>query len=370
MRVAIVINTSWNIYNFRRGLIKALQERGVEVVAIAPKDDFTDKLKALGCSIETVSIENRGANPVKDLGLFFRFLLLYRRVKPDYILHYTIKPNTYGTFAAALLGIPCISNVSGLGTTFIRKGLILRIAKALYWTAFRFPKRVFFQNKDDLELFVDLGLIKRTRTGLLPGSGIDLVAYQPVQNYAGGLFKFVVVARLLVDKGIREYAMAAKLLKEKGFQFEANLVGFFDRVSPYNISSTELEMWQQNGYINYLGESKDVRVEIGKSDCVVLPSYREGTPRSLLEAMAMSKPIITTNVPGCKEVVEDGKNGFSCEAQSEESLAAAMEKMLRLSQEQLLTMGAKGRLIAENRYDERIVVGRYLEEIFGKEVSN
>lgn len=369
MRVAIVINTSWNIYNYRQGLIKALLDRGVEVIAIAPEDDFSQKLIALGCDFVPLKMDNKGINPLKDILLFFRFLFLYHKIKPDFILHYTIKPNVYGSIAAGILQIPCISNVSGLGTVFIRQGIILSLVKHLYRFAFRFPKKVFFQNKDDQKLFQELQLLNPEETDVLPGSGINLSQYQPLPFKTTKPFTFILIARLLVDKGIVEYANASKVLKEKGFDFQSVLVGFFDRNSKYNISNTEIENWVNQGQIVFNGESQNIVAEIEKANCVVLPSYREGTPRSLLEAMALGKPIITTNVPGCKDVIKDGSNGFICEAKNVQSLANAMEKMLMQNSESLLKMGQKGRELVENRFDERIVVEKYLMEIFTKFAS-
>jgi glycosyltransferase involved in cell wall biosynthesis len=364
LRVAIVINTSWNIYNYRKGLIGALLEKGCEVVAIAPHDEYSSKIQALGCRYEEVKMENRGMNPFSDILLFFRLLFAYRNLKPDYVLHYTIKPNIYGSVAAKCMGIPCISNVSGLGTAFIRQGFVMQMVKLLYKFAFKIPQCIFFQNDEDRQLFLKIGLVKEAKTNLLPGSGIKVDEYVPSPYVKNHPFRFLLIARLLSDKGIVEYALASQKLKEKGVDFEAQLVGFFDRKSKYNVSELELNHWQQKGYIRFLGESKDIKTMIDQADCVVLPSYREGTPRSLLEAMAMRKPIIASKVPGCKEVLEEGENGFFCEAKNIDSLAETMEKMCNLNETQLTEMGEKGRKIAETRFDESIVIGKYFKEMF------
>jgi glycosyltransferase involved in cell wall biosynthesis len=241
--------------------------------------------------------------------------------------------------------------------------------KHLYRFAFRFPKKVFFQNKDDQYLFKELQLLNPNKSDVLPGSGINLSQYQPLPFKNTKPFIFILIARLLVDKGIVEYANASRLLKERGFDFQSVLVGFFDRASEYNISSAEIENCVAQGQIVFNGETQHIVSEIEKVDCVVLPSYREGTPRSLLEAMALGKPIITTNVPGCKDVIEDSSNGFVCEAKNVQSLANAMEKMLVLDPKSLLKMGQNGRELVENRFDERIVVEKYLKEIFTKFAS-
>ena len=366
MKIAIVINTSWNVYNYRKGLIEAFLEKGWEVIAIAPPDPYSSKLEELGCSFVPIKMENKGMNPLSDLLLTVRFFRLYKKIRPDWILHYTIKPNVYGTLAATVLHIPCVSNVSGLGTAFIRRGILMHVAKGLYRFAFRFPKRVLFQNPDDRDLFVSLKLLQNEQTALLPGSGINLDAYQPRQIGPWTSFVFVLIARLLTDKGIREYAAASKKLKAEGHVFIAQLVGFFDRESPYNISLEEINDWQSNGVVDFLGQSEHIHANIEAAHCVVLPSYREGTPRSLLEAMALGRPIITTNVPGCKEVIIDGGNGFVCEARDADGLASAMRKMMTLPLHKLREMGEKGRKLVEEKFDEKLVIDKYFNEILGK----
>ena len=368
MRIAIVINTSWNIFNYRKGLIKALLIEGHEVITIAPEDAFSNKLETLGCKFINLSMDNKGVNIYNDSLLFFRFIKLYNNIRPDFVFHFTIKPNIYGSLACGLLGIKCISNVSGLGTVFIRKDWIFNIVKFLYKFAFRIPQRVFFQNIDDQKLFDELNIVKHAKSGLLPGSGINTAEYFPEIYLKHKPFKFLLIARLLKDKGIYEYAKASQILKEKGLNIECLLVGFYDRESEYNIAQEDLTCWIQNGYINFKGESKNISYNINQIDCVVLPSYREGTPRSLLEAMALGKPIIATDVPGCREVLIDGENGFFCEPKSAESLAFAMIKMVGIPENRLKEMGLNGRNIAEKKFDEKIVIQSYLKEITGNNV--
>ena len=252
MRIAIVINTSWNIFNYRKGLIKSLLANGHEVIAIAPKDEFSNELINLGCKFVDLPMDNKGINPFKDIFLLLRFVQVYSEIKPDYVFHYTIKPNVFGSIACGFLGIRCISNVSGLGTVFIRKGWILEIVKVLYKIAFKIPQRVFFQNSDDQKLFLELGILMKDKTGLLPGSGINTSDYVPEIFKRNEPFKFLLIARLLKDKGIFEYAAASKLLKEKGIKFESFLVGFFDRESEYNISIEDITNWEKEGYIIFL----------------------------------------------------------------------------------------------------------------------
>lgn len=363
MRIALVINTSWNIYNFRTGLIKAFLAKGWEVVAIAPKDTFTDRLVEMGCEFLPIEMDNKGSNPVKDLGLFFRFISTYRKAKIDLALQYTIKPNIYGTLAAKVLGIPVINNVSGLGTVFLHDNLVSKIAQQLYRFAFQFPKQVFFQNSDDRDLFLKLKLIEEGRTGLLPGSGVDLKKYIPTPIPNSRPFRFLFIGRLLFDKGIQEYAEAAKLLKIKGLDVECAILGFVETQSGLGISEAVVKDWEKDGIVRFLGGTDDVRGFITDSHCVVLPSYREGTPKALLEALALARPIVTTDAPGCRETVIEGKNGLLCQVKSGDDLAKAMETIYHFSSEKLQSFGERGRRLAEEKFDEQIVIGRYLEEI-------
>ncbi len=362
MKVAIVINTSWNIYNFRLGLVKALQEAGHEVIAIAPKDDYSCKLEEKGCVFYPIQMDNKGANPVKDLKLTYAFLKIYKKVRPDVILQYTIKPNIYGTLAAKALGIPVINNVSGLGTVFIRQNLVSKIARQLYRHAFKFPHTVFFQNNDDRSLFLDLKLVDKNITGLLPGSGVNLSKFTPAPFKRNHTFVFLVIARLLYDKGIVEFADACRALRAKGLNATFQVLGFKDP-SHLGIPEKLLNQWIEEGIIEYLGTSDAVSSIIEKADCVVLPSYREGTPKTLLEAAAMAKPIITTDVPGCRETVVHGQNGYLCQVKSATDLADKMMQLYSLSDHELAAMGQNSRKLAEDRFDEKVVIRSYLDAI-------
>ncbi|KAA9324986.1 glycosyltransferase family 4 protein [Adhaeribacter soli] len=364
MRIAIVINTSWNIFNFRMNLAKALMQAGHEVVAIAPQDAYSQRLVEAGMQFVPVQMENKGTNPVKDLLLIKQFYQIYKTVKPDVILQYTIKPNIYGTLAAKLAGIPVINNVSGLGTVFIVKNLVSKVALGLYKFAFQFPAKVFFQNRDDQELFLEHSLVKREITEVLPGSGVDTVRFIPAESFARNPdFRFLMIARVLYEKGIVEYVEAAKELKKKYPQIRVQLLGAFDEAGNIGVKRSVFEDWIKGGELEYLGTSDDVAAVIAKADCVVLPSYREGTPKTLLEAAAMGKPIVTTNVPGCKETVVDAQNGYLCEVRSGADLARKMEQVLQLSDAELQAMGHASRQLALDKFDEKHVINRYLQTI-------
>lgn len=368
-KVAIVINTSWNIFNFRLGLLKALQEEGYHVVAIAPTDEYSQKLEDLGIKHYDIKINNKGTNPIEDAKLVFAFRKLYKEIVPDVILQYTIKPNIYGSIAAGMLGIPVISNISGLGTVFLNNSVSSKVAHFLYKVALKVPQKVFYQNAHDRQLFIDKRLVSAEKTALLPGSGIDTEVFKPnkAMKLNHGTLKFLFVARLVKDKGLLEYVEAAKMMLKDGSssnkKIEFYILGAFYPGNPTAITELEMKMWEDAGIITYLGVSDNVTAVIEEYDCIVLPSYREGLSRVLLEAASMAKPIITTNVPGCKEVVEDGVNGYLCDVRNVDSLAQQMEKMSTLSTLERLEMGQQGRKKVRTEFDEALVIEKYKKAI-------
>ncbi len=364
MKVAIVVNTSWNIFNFRAGIIKALLAKGAEVIAIAPEDKYSAVLKEWGCNYLPVEIENKGSNPWSDLKFLFRLYFLYKKTQPDIILHFTIKPNIYGTLAARMASIPVINNVSGLGTVFLHKNSTAFIAKKLYRFAFRFPKKVFFQNREDLQLFVEQKLIQKSKAGLVPGSGVDTIKFNTVSiNLKNQEFTFLMVARLLYDKGIIEYIEAIKIIKRKGLKARFQIVGAIDESANLGVSMSTLQEWISEGLIEYFPFTDHLVALYHQADCVVLPSYREGTPRSLLEGASSGKPLIATDVPGCREVVVDNKNGFLCKVKDEKDLADKMEKILTLPREKYLKMANAAREHVLETFDEKIVINTYFTAI-------
>ncbi len=364
--IGIVINTSWNIYNFRLGLIAALQNEGYKVIAVAPNDEYSQKFCELDIDYHEISMNNKGTNPIEDAKLIYSYYKLYKKIKPDILLHYTIKPNIYGSIAAKMLNIPVINNISGLGTVFLNPGLSSGVAKMLYKATLKIPEKVFFQNSHDRELFVDLNYVNKGKTDLLPGSGIDTEKFKPSEKAVSTKeehLKFLFIARLVKDKGLVEYVEAIKLLRAKYKNAEFAILGAFYPGNPTAITEEDMDSWVEEDLVNYLGTSDDVKSVIDNYDCVVLPSYREGLSRVLLEASSMGKPIVTTNVPGCKEVVDDGITGFLCNAKDASDLAAKMEQMLQLSHEERIDMGMKGRDKIINEFDEKLVIRKYIEAI-------
>jgi len=362
--IAIVINTSWNIYNFRRGLLKSFQEEGYKIIAIAPRDDYSKKLEGLGFEYHEIKMNNKGTNPLEDIKLMWDFYKLYKKLQPDVILQYTIKPNIYGSIAAGILGTPVISNISGLGTVFLDNSMSSKIARFLYKVALKAPKKVFYQNSHDRDLFVNTNTVDKIKTDLLPGSGINTQKFKPrTVSRKCNEMSFLFIARLLKDKGIVEYVEAAKILAKKS-DVKFYILGAYYEGNPSAITQTEMLEWETEGVVTYLGVSDDVAGHIASVDCVVLPSYREGLSRVLLEAASMEKPIITTDVPGCKEVVEDGVNGYVCEVKNSTSLTQAMKKMMALSKVEREEMGKKGREKVKLEFDEKFVITKYKKALF------
>lgn len=360
----ISINASWNIFNFRRGLIAALQEQGFRVVALAPPDDYSSRLAELGVEFRPIEIDKQGVSPRRDLMLLGRYYGALRAIRPAVFLGYTAKPNIYGSLAAHALGIPVINNVSGLGTAFIKQGLLTRIVSALYRLAFSRSATVFFQNDEDKAMFERARIVRGNKTRLLPGSGINLSEFAPpVARGRTDTICFLMIARLLWDKGVGEYVEAARRLRSQHPNAHFQLLGFLDVPNRTAVSRVDVEGWVAEGVIDYLGDCEDVRPFISAADCIVLPSYREGLPRVLLEGAAMAKPLIATDVPGCRHVIEQGTNGYLCDVRNAHSLAAAMRKMARLTPDEREELGRAGRAKVEAQFDERIVIERYVEAL-------
>ena len=343
--------------------IKSLQDQGHEVHTVAPHDTYTHRLEEAGCIHHNVKMDSRGANPIRDCGLILEFWSIYRKLQPDVILHYTIKPNIYGTLAAAMLKIPVINNVCGLGTVFLKKGVVSLIAMKLYRWAFRSPKKVFFQNAEDKQLFLERNLVPPAIADLLPGSGVNLQHFVPVDSRKNEKFTFLLISRLITDKGVLEFIDAVRQLKAKGLNVHFQVLGPKDPRHKRGIKVSTIDSWIHDGLIEYLGTADDVRHFINNADCIVLPSYREGTPRTLLEAASSGKPIIATDVPGCHHVVVNNYNGLLCKLKDSNDLADKMQTMAGLDDKVRKEMGANGRRKVELEYSEDIVIQKYIAAI-------
>ena len=362
--VWICINTAWNIFNFRSGLISALSQAGFDLAAYAPPDEYIPRIEALGVRYVPMELDNARTNPILELLTLGRMLRLLGRERPALILSYTPKVNIYISLAARVWGIPVVANVSGLGRTFIAGDWLNRVARLMYRIAFSWPARIFFQNAEDRAIFLNAGLVKKERITLVPGSGVDVYRFSPALKMRDdSAFVFLMAARLLWDKGVREYVVAARQLKAEFPAVSFRLLGFLDFPSPSAVPRTDVEAWEREGIIEYLGHSDDMVSVYRDVDCVVLPSYREGMPKTLLEAASMGLPAITTDVPGCRQAVVEGETGLLCKARDANSLADAMRRMLLLMPEQRAKMGKAARDRVVREFNEVIVIERYLEVV-------
>jgi glycosyltransferase involved in cell wall biosynthesis len=356
-------NTAWGMYNFRQNLMKLLLQQGHRVSVVAPPDEkFEKKIIETGCTFIPVIIDSKGTNPVTDLLLIRRYYSIYKKLAPDFIFHYTIKPNIYGTIASWFAHVPSIAVVTGLGYTFINKGIVSRVALLLYSLAFTISRQVWFLNEEDRLIFTTHHIVKKEKTFVLKGEGINLDQFSGSEIKTSGL-SFLLASRMLWDKGIGEYLEAARILRKNHSEVKFNLLGPYGIDNPKAISEEQIDLWQTEGIINYLGETDDIKPFINASTAVVLPSYREGISRVLLEAAAMGKPIITTDCVGCRDVVIDNVTGFLCEIKNPESLAAAMLKLISLEREQIETMGKKGREFVQREFSDQVVLNKYLETV-------
>ncbi|EPH6097922.1 glycosyltransferase family 4 protein [Vibrio cholerae] len=366
MIAVISSNTTWYIYNFRKGTIKALLSKGYDVVAVSPKDKYVNDLEKLGVKHFHIDIDRGGTNPIKDIKTFIHFYLVYKKISPQIVLNFTPKNNIYSTLAAKILNIPAVNNIAGLGSVFIGNSFVTRLTKLLYRVSQRFSEKIFFQNDEDLTIFLENNIISEDKAQRIPGSGVDLIrfkeSFKPIDS---GCIKFILVARMLLDKGVLHYAEAAKELSYKhGEKVKFYLLGPLDEDAPSGIKLIEIQKIEKESNLHYLGTSDEVEKIISDVDCMVLPSYyREGVPKSLLEGAAMGKPIITTDNVGCREVVDHGVNGFLCEPRSTSSLIEQMEKFIALPYAQKLEMGSNSRIKVENEFDEQIVIKKYLDAI-------
>ncbi|MGA2478424.1 MAG: glycosyltransferase family 4 protein, partial [Spirochaetia bacterium] len=315
-----------------------------------------------GAGFCDLALSAKGTNPFRELRSVRAFKAAYRRLRPSIALHYTIKPNIYGSLAARSLRIPVINNVSGLGTMF-SGGPWETLARLLYRFSFSRAQKVFFQNTDDRGLFLKASLVDPLRTELLPGSGVDTEHFAP-RTKGDGPFTFLLAARLLIDKGVEDFISAARILRNGGDEPRFILLGRHDATDPHCVDAALLDEAVRDGIVEIPGHTDDVRHYIAEADCVVLPSYyREGVPRSLLEAASMGKPLIAADSVGTREPVQDGVNGFLCRPRDPADLADKMRTVMEAGPERRASMGEASRCIAQERFDERVVLAAYLKAI-------
>ncbi|WP_319559865.1 glycosyltransferase family 4 protein [Marispirochaeta sp.] len=361
--IVISYNGCWYVWNTRRPLIRALQDAGYRLSVVAPRDDYTEKLTGMGLGYREIELDAKGINPIRDLKTLARYKRVYRELSPSILLQYTIKPNIYGSIAAKGLGIPVINNITGLGTVFERPGPLQTAVRMLYRYAFSRAEKIFFQNPDDRRLFLDGKLIHENQTGLLPGSGVNPDYFSP-RPRPEGPFCFLFVGRLLKAKGVEDFIAAAEIVKTRHPEIRFVLVGPYDSSDPWSADKNLLQSARDRDIIEVPGPTDEIRDALAAADCMVLPSrYREGIPRSLLEAASMAKPLIAADSVGTREPVRDGVNGYLCRPGEPGDLAAKMEQMLALSADELKAMGKASRALVKECFDEEIVINTYLQTV-------
>ncbi|MBP7699065.1 MAG: glycosyltransferase family 4 protein [Saprospiraceae bacterium] len=365
-KIAIVANTTWNIFNFRLELVKALAVDN-DIVIIAPVDEYIQQLSKISNVhfIPLKRLHRKSINPLWDTVLFIEFINIYKKIQPDLIVHYTIKPNIFGNLAASFCKIPSVCIVTGLGYTFLNEGWVKRITNWLYTQSFRFADKVIFENPDDKEIFVKQRIVSEEKCAYTLGCGLDLDYFMVTQKEAApnSTFVFLFIGRLLYDKGLVEYVKAARILRQKNINAECWVLGELDSGNPSVIDEKLLIDWIENKDIVYKGYCKDVREIIKEADVVVHPSYRESLARAIQEALAMQKPVIASDITGCREAIDEGKNGFLVPVQQPQKLADAMLKMYQLPRRDLLAMGLNGREKAVREFDVH-KINQFLINIF------
>lgn len=358
MRILVLANIGLGLYKFRRELLERLAKDN-EVYFCIPEDEFTAPIAALGCKfVKNSLLDRHGTNPVKELKLISYYKKMLREIKPDIVLTYTIKPNAYGGIACAELGVPYVANITGLGTAIENGGLMQKITLLLYKIGLRKAQRVFFQNTENRDFMVGRGIVKGAYD-MLPGSGVNLDQYQ-VQSYpTSKTVDFVFIARVMKEKGIEQYLEAAKAVREKHPETRFHICGFCEQ--DYEEALKQLS---DNGTVIYHGLVTDMKPIFQMSSCTIHPTYYpEGLSNVLLESAASGRPIITTDRSGCREVIEDGVNGFVVKQQDSQDLINKIEKFLKLSVAEREAMGLAGRTKVEKEFDRQIVIQKYLDEI-------
>lgn len=358
-KILILSNSIDGLFSFRKEVVKTILSKGYEVYISVPKGN-TEKEEYFikeGCLIEYLFIDRRGINPIQDLKLFFRYKTLMKKIKPSVVLTYTIKPNIYGGFAARCVHIPQLANITGLGSSINNDGIIQKIALILYKLGLYKTAITFYQN-NTIKEFCEKNRIGKKGI-LLPGSGVDL-KWNPFQEYPTEIpLKFLFIGRVMKDKGIDEFISMANYIRSKYSTYvEFHVLGGCEE----NYKDILLDL-QKKQIIYWHGFVSDIRPYIKDSHCTILPSYHEGMANVLLESCAAGRPIIASNISGCKEIINDGINGFLCEARNSNSLIEKVELFISLPNNVKAEMGFAARKKVENEFDRNLVIETYMEEI-------
>jgi glycosyltransferase involved in cell wall biosynthesis len=347
------------------GLARHLKQRGFEVVVIAPSDAYAAVLIRESFTFEALQMRPHRGTLWSELRVFWQLLRLYRQYRPDLIFHYTIKPNIYGSVVARYLGLPSVAVVTGLGQLLSHRAIWKQyLLERLYWVGCTCSRAVWFLNHEDKDIFLEKKLVSPQKIHVLPSEGIDVTAFSPRPTTPDGPPIFLFAGRLLREKGVELYVDAARIIRAKHPSVRFQMLGFIDPENPDSVTHAQVKNWMSNDWVEYLGESDDVSAYLARCTCVVLPTYyREGIPRVLLEAGGMAKPVIASDSVGCREVVRHGQNGFLCAPKNVSALVAAIEEFLALPVEEHARMGQANRAYVVAQFDERVVIGQYLEAL-------
>ncbi len=362
-KIIILENTYYTVLSLRMEILRHFKAKGFEIYVLskAEKNDIEilEKEGFICRPVGTVVL-----NPIKAIQFFYSLMSEIKSIQPDIIFSFTIRPNIFGSLASRLLSIPIVSNVTGTGPLTTDKGLVYSLIRMANRLAFTKNQRVFFQNQDDYSFFIKNKYVKKEQAKLLPGSGVDTDYYLPRPKTHKG-FSFLMVSRLIVDKGVRDYVEAVRIVKSRYPEVQFNLLGPFwqQSTSKNTITEAEVKAWEDEGLINYLGYTFDVRPFMAEADAIVLPSYREGCANVLMQGASMAKPLIATDVTGCRNLVEDGITGYLCEVRKPSLLAEKMINLYKLSTEKRQEMGLKGREKMIEEYQKKIVLEAYEGEI-------
>ena len=364
-RIIIFSNSLWNIINFRMSLIKKLIKK-YNIYIVAPDSEQKKILIELGCKFQPLNLQRKSINPLNELKNILKFIYITLKIRPHLIISYTIKPNIYSSIVSLILLKKNIVNFTGLGSVFIKKNFLNRCILLIMKLFFKKTNLVTFQNKSDLKYILDKIKYLERNSIVIPGSGVNLTDYNYdtlFKNRTNKSIKFLMISRILKDKGVNEFFSVSKKILQNHNNIEIFYLGDFDYNNPSFINKAKFEKLVLDSNVKYLGYHNDVKQYIVDSDVVLLPSFREGLPKSLLEAMAIGRPIIASNVPGCSDLIEEGFNGFTFEVTDEIDFYNKMEKIINLSHKDRYIMGLNGRKLVENKFAENIVIDIYLKHI-------
>jgi glycosyltransferase involved in cell wall biosynthesis len=362
IKVVFCANSSWYLYNFRKTTIKAFVLAGFDVHCIAPRDNYSEKIEGIGASFSSFKFHPNSLNPFIELMTLWDLIKIYFKIRQHYTFNFTPKINIYSSLAAQLVNSSVVNNISGLGSAFLKKSVFSFFIMMLYRISNLKVKKIFFQNKRDMNLFLEKNIVHDSKCELINGSGVDLDEFYFSEMTNAKTVRFILMCRLIKEKGVYLFAEAAKeLKKEFPKKLEFVMAGFIDKQKKDAVTIDQINEWQKEDILNYLGPLEDVKNELSKSHCAVLPTfYPEGLPKFLIESAAMGKIIVASNSPGCSEVIDDDINGYLCEPQSLSSLMDCLRKVIKLSSEERNEMSFKSRLKAEKMFSDKIIIEKYL----------